>query len=137
MRCTSAADGRLRAVEILPPDIGIDPTMIDATGNPRFDKRSARRRLTGNASLLQSRVLKRRATNLSPRQSRATGSIAGGWHLVEEVNGDWCEVDAPALNNALWSRLILDVTIHDKQALNATYPAEILDESLSELSCKS
>jgi hypothetical protein len=40
--------GRLRTVEILPP--GIDPTMVDATGN-----------------------------------------------LVEEVNGDWCGADAPAL----------------------------------------
>ena len=51
---------------------GIDPTMIDATGNQ-----------------------------------------------VEEVNGDWCEADAPALNG-LWLRPILDVTTHDKQALKAT-----------------
>lgn len=42
--------GRLRTVEILPPNI--DPRMIDATGNQ-----------------------------------------------VEEVNRDWCEADAPAVNN--------------------------------------
>jgi hypothetical protein len=36
---------------------------------------------------------------------------------VEEVNRDWCEADAPGLNNGLWSRPILDVTIHGKQAL--------------------
>jgi hypothetical protein len=53
---------------------------------------------------------------------------------VEEVNRDWCEADAPALNNGLWSRPILDVTIHAKQALKATYPAEILDDSSSDLS---
>jgi hypothetical protein len=43
---------------------------------------------------------------------------------VEEVNRDWCEADAPALNNGLWSRPILDVTIHAKQALKAAYPGK-------------
>ena len=52
---------------------------------------------------------------------------------VEEVNRDWCEAESPALNNELWSRPILDVTIHGKQALKATYPAEILDDSNSDL----
>jgi hypothetical protein len=53
---------------------------------------------------------------------------------VEEVNRDWCEADAPALNNGLWSRPILDVTNHAKQTLKATHPAEILDDSSSNLS---
>jgi hypothetical protein len=62
-------------------------------------------------------------------------------NLVEEVNGDWRGADAPApiliVATSNITRPILDVTNHGKQALKATYPAEILDNSSSDLICES
>jgi hypothetical protein len=69
--------------------------------------------------------------NIVPTMIDATGS------QVEEVNCDWCEVEGSAFNNGLWSRPILDVAIHAKRAYKATYPAEILDDSSSDLICES
>ena len=66
--------------------------------------------------------------NIDPTMIDATGN------QVEDADHELCEAEAPALNNGLGSRPILDVTIHGRQAVKAAYPEEILDDSSNDLS---
>jgi hypothetical protein len=89
--------------------------------------------VAGNSARCVASFGRLRTVEILPPGTDPTMIDATG-NQVEEVNRDWCEAEAPALNNGLWSRPILDVTIHGKQALKATYPAEILDDSSNDLS---
>src|ERR1022692_4666382 len=83
-----------------------------------------------------------------PCQMAGSITMRLGAAMVGQVTVNWRDLSSSARRNVDFAGpapvviverlcLILDVTIHGKQALSATYPAEILDEPHTELFRKS